>query len=531
MHIGKDTGEIMQWINKATVQAGLAILAVCLPLFLQGTTVVVTPGEVFAPPIGVYPIDGEYIQDPGGIYQVQFNNKDGSSYIQVTGTPGTASIDGGFLALQFSHGNYLLGIPYTILSATNGVSGTFGAVFSNLNSALVPNLNYLSNTVFLTLVTDFAAFARTGNQREVARILDNNPHVHGDLLYVIQNLLKVPDCQIPYDLDQLSGQQYTSLFQFARLSTQRFLRNLFDPLLFSDSMYSCDCCDDDCDPCDPCEEPCCWYNGLEIWQVSHYGRSFLDGNREARGYKSYNLDALLAVQQRLNDYVKIGVAAFYENDGINYNLNGDASVNSIQGALYGIYEDACIYSLADITFGYHHFNVTRKVHIHHVNRWPNGRPNVFDAGLYNEWGYTWEVTPCLNVQPFAGVEGAYYWYNEFSEKGGDSINLAVRRKNKWVCDSRLGIRINAFLPCDIVFSTDIAWGHAYVKDNTKIKLHFEGVEEEFHIHGAKQKSNAVEGSIYIGARALDMTLFAEADAMTTGNASSYSLMLGIEIPL
>ena len=234
----------------------------------------------------------------------------------------------------------------------------------------------------------------------------------------------------------------------------------------------------------------------------HYGRAFLDGDREGRGYKSYSLDALLALQKPLSDCFKVGIAAFYEHTEIDYNLNGDAQVNSIQGAIYGLYQNDCFYALLDLTSGFQHFNVRRKIEFNRIDRIARGKPKVFDAAAYGEWGYNFYIGNCLNVQPFVGVEGGAFWFRSFHEKEAKSVSLSLKDKKNWVCDSRLGVRINALLPCEMLLSLNVAWDHAFCEESTRLKCHFEEVRQEFTIHGAKLKSNAVEGSLYFSKKYL-----------------------------
>ncbi len=516
----------MQRMTFKIANSLFGVLGFFLTAELQGYTLL--SGQELDPGIGIYHVSSTYVQDPGATYIASFNAQGGSSEIVVTGPPATAFIDQGILQIQLNNADYTLNQPYTILEADGGLSGEFGSIFSNFNSALVASPSYRDTLIFLTLATDFEQAARSNNQRQVGRVLDDNQNAQGDFLRVIQNALEVSEEQLPCALDELSGQQYTSVFQIARLSTNRFLRDLFDPLLFGiDGACEEGCTDSGCAMADCCED-----GDLEMWGTAHYGRAFLDGDCEGRGYKSYSLDALLALQKPLSDCFKVGLAAFYEHTEVDYNLNGDANVNSIQAALYGIYQNDCYYALADLTWGFQHFNFRRKIEFNMIDRIARGKPKVYDAALYGEWGYNFYLANCLNIQPFFGVEGGTFWFSSFHEKDARSVNLSVKDKRYWLCDTRLGVRVNALLPCEMLLSLNVAWDHAFCEESTKLNCHFEGVGQEFQVHGAKPKSNAVEGSLYFSKKVFsDTTVFAEAAGQASSNSLNYSFVLGIDFSI
>jgi fibronectin-binding autotransporter adhesin len=88
---------------------------------------VLNPSGTVAPggSIGVLTVSGSYVQGPAGTLGIEVSPPAASELV-VTGNPGTASI-AGTLALQFDPGRYAPA-TYTILSASGGISGTFGQV-------------------------------------------------------------------------------------------------------------------------------------------------------------------------------------------------------------------------------------------------------------------------------------------------------------------------------------------------------------------------------------------------------------------
>ena len=490
---------------------------------VNGTVIVngtISPGNS----IGPFSVTGTYIQNAGSTYSVELNGAGDSDVIVVTGTPGTATLNGGTVAAESIDGTFLIGVPYTILTASGGVSGEYDNAETDINLYLVPTLEYDAHDVYLTLNTGFEAFAENSNEYEVALQLDSIFNPSDDLQFLLQNLVSLSPRELNHALDELSGEQYATLLEISQQSSRRFLRDLYGPLLFGRDIVA-ECCEEEC-----CERG--WCDNVEIWQTVHYGQSYLKNDREGKGYKARNIDAALGVQFDLENCWKAGVAAFYENDHVNFHLDGRARVNIIRAALYGIYQNECYYGLADAVFGYGHYNVKRHIHFAEIDLKPHSTPKIYDGTFYLEGGFNYCLAECVQLQPFFGVEAGYYWQNEFKEKGGYPVDLKGKSKNLWNCDTRLGLRVMATLPCDIQFSADAAWQHWYTEHDNTVHVHFREFGREFRVKGPKFKRNLVDGSIYLGKTFCDkLTVFARAFGERSENYSNYSASIGFDFEL
>ena len=490
---------------------------------VNGTVIVngtISPGNS----IGPFSITGTYIQNAGSTYSVELNGAGDSDVIVVTGTPGTATLNGGTVLAESIDGTFLINVPYTILTASGGVSGEYDNAVNDINLYLIPTLEYDAHDVYLTLNTGFEAFAETSNEYEVARQLDSIFNPSDDLQFLLQNLVSLSPRELNHALDELSGEQYATLLEISQQSSRRFLRDLYGPLLFGRDIVA-ECCEEEC-----CERG--WCDNVEIWQTVHYGQSYLKNDREGKGYKARNIDAALGVQFDLENCWKAGIAAFYENDHVKFHLDGRARVNIIRAALYGIYQNECYYGLADAVFGYGHYNVKRHIHFAEIDLKPHSTPKIYDGTFYLEGGFNYCLAECVQLQPFFGVEAGYYWQNEFKEKGGYSVDLKGKSKNLWNCDTRLGLRVMATLPCDIQFSADAAWQHWYTEHDNTVHVHFREFGREFRVKGPKFKRNLIDGSIYLGKTVCDnLTVFARAFGERSENYSNYSASIGIDFEL
>src|SRR5262249_16759674 len=161
---------------------------------------------------------GDYISDSGSTYAVEL---DGHSTLDVDlihtivephTSSGTATLNGGTVVVSSTDGTFLIDLPYTIVTADGGRTGVYDNATQNINQFLVPTLSYDPNHVFLTLNTNFAGFANTGNQRAVAEQLDSIRNPSECLEEVLLGLASLTDPEeFNNALDQLSGQQFTSI--------------------------------------------------------------------------------------------------------------------------------------------------------------------------------------------------------------------------------------------------------------------------------------------------------------------------------
>ncbi len=94
--------------------------------------------------IGTLNVSGSFVQSAGSVYQVEVNAAGQGDRINVTGAPGTATINGTVQVLA-QPGSYGASTTYTILNATGGVAGTYTSVTSNF-AFLTPSLSTTPTT-------------------------------------------------------------------------------------------------------------------------------------------------------------------------------------------------------------------------------------------------------------------------------------------------------------------------------------------------------------------------------------------------
>jgi len=193
--------------------------------------VIINNGATFAPGNGApgtsMAIVGNLAFQSGAIYLIQLNPAT-SSFANVTGTatPGGAAVEA-----FWANGSYI-SKKYTILTATGGVSGTFGSLANtNLPANFSTSLSYDANHAFLDLMLNFTP--RPGpnfgsglnvNQQNIANALVNFFNSTGSIPLIFGTLS-------PTGLTQASGETATGSQQTTFDAMNQFLGLLLDPFI------------------------------------------------------------------------------------------------------------------------------------------------------------------------------------------------------------------------------------------------------------------------------------------------------------
>jgi len=187
-----------------------------------GDTIVagtVAPGNS----IGTLNVAGDIEFKTGSTYEVEVDAAGQGDRIAATGS---ALIGGGTVEVLNAPGTYVVGTRYTILTAANGLNGTF----SDLTQAaplstpfLSFTLDYDTGAAYLDVTRSdltFGSLGTTANQKAVGGGLDSLP-LSSPLLNAVSQL-DAPSAQSA--LDQLSGEIHASIAS-ALIDDSRFVRD------------------------------------------------------------------------------------------------------------------------------------------------------------------------------------------------------------------------------------------------------------------------------------------------------------------
>ncbi|MDI1262911.1 MAG: autotransporter domain-containing protein, partial [bacterium] len=171
-----------------------------------------TPGSSMA-------IVGNLAFQSGAQYLLQVNPTT-SSFAAVTGT---ATLGGATVGATFAAGSYVQK-QYTILTATGGVSGTFGSFAGTNAPNVTTSLSYDANNVYLNLGLFTGGGGLNINQQNVANTLANFFNTTGGIPAVFAGLS-------PAGLSQASGETATGSLQTTFNAMNQFMGVMMDPFV------------------------------------------------------------------------------------------------------------------------------------------------------------------------------------------------------------------------------------------------------------------------------------------------------------
>ena len=349
---------------------------------------IIRPGD----PLGTLSVGGNYTQDPGTTYIVAFDNQGLSSMIYVAGR---ATLNGGQVeALP-------LNLPpkpqaYRILCANGGIQGRFAGLtlvepIGNYTAALA----YDSCCVYLvttggcqtgcecfTPTFNIVVPAVTCNQIAVATVLESVSEPTADQMLLFLSLESLDTEDALKALNQMSGEQYTTLVTAAEIAGHQFVRRLYDPLR---SIVTTEPCCNSCF-CDPT---------LDLWLEASGGQSFIDGNVNCRGLKMTGWEITAGAQSTFACDWTVGGAISYAHDHVQYRIGGEGDNNTILAGLYGLYRPQGYYVLGDLVFGYSKDKVKRPTYVGPAFYESKSNPNVYQGIAYGEVGIDLDIGAAL----------------------------------------------------------------------------------------------------------------------------------------
>ncbi|MDB2614214.1 autotransporter-associated beta strand repeat-containing protein [Chlamydiales bacterium] len=472
----------------------------------------VSPGDS----IGILNVIGNYTQESGSTYLVEFDGTGQSDLINISDT---ATLSGGNVNAISLDGEALKNVLYQIVTATNGVSGEFDSIsVSNVNLLLTPSLVYDANNVYFRLSRiDFDFATVTSNQIAVANQLESCDDPTLAEFTFLSTLNNLPASEQQAVLNQLTGQQYTSLIFSLELASDRFLKNLYTPIR---SIVT--------------TEPtcCCSYDSLiNVWFNLSPGQSFIDGCENTEGMDLNSISFCLGIEKIFCQNLTVGTSLFYNQDNVNYKVGGDGRNRTLFGALYGVYRPLNFYILGDIGFGGGKFNVSRLIEVDGDKYQAKGSPSLYEGFAYLEGGFDL-IFPCLLVQPFFGIKGAFYQQSQFEEYGHTIFNLDVASIHDNNGYSRLGFHVTASPLCSFTLSLDIDWKYRFSHTENSVEesfVSFCNLQDDFKIRGLPNKQNSIGigGSVrYCLMEYLE--LFGEVNSELWHNLAQYNIILGVK---
>ncbi|WP_245284457.1 autotransporter domain-containing protein [Bradyrhizobium sp. WSM2254] len=174
------------------------------------------PGTINVPGTSMT-VAGNLAFASGARYAVYLNPST-ASFATITGS---AQLGGATVDANLANGGYVFK-KYTILTASGGVTGSFGSVNTNLPSTFKAALSYDANDAFLTLSLALAAPGNNGNQQAVGNAISNYFNSGGSIPLTFAGLTAA-------GLTQASGESATGSQQSTFTAMSQFMGLLTDP--------------------------------------------------------------------------------------------------------------------------------------------------------------------------------------------------------------------------------------------------------------------------------------------------------------
>ncbi|MGU3494197.1 autotransporter-associated beta strand repeat-containing protein [Xanthobacteraceae bacterium A53D] len=468
-----------------------------------GSTTVLSGGTV-APgnSIGTLNVAGNISFAAGSVYEVEVNAAGASDLIAATGT---ATLAGGTVQVLAAAGTYSPLTTYTILTATGGVLGSFGAVTSNF-AYLTPELDYDGGAVYLSLQRNDLAFCLpgfTGNQCNTGTAVQALGS--GNTLYDAVVSLDAVSAGVAFDA--LSGQAYASA-QAAALQDSRFTRDAaFDRLRSASggvgatggvvARYA------DAPPlayASPAKAPLgnplanmplpgttteVWMQGFGAWGDFSGGNGTSQLDRSIGGF-------YIGADRLILDGWRLGALAGYSRSSMNVDgLRSSLSSDNYTFGLYAGRQWGALGLRLGAAYTWHDVAANRTVAFPGFNNQLEAGYSADTMQIFGELGYQFR-TGGVDFEPFASLAYVRYSADAFTETGGPAA-LSVTAQAADTTFSTLGVRVAA-----PVFSSGgsvitargmIGWKYAFEMPASAASVAFAG-GTPFNVTGAPLAQNA-----------------------------------------
>ncbi len=442
--------------------------------------------------IGTISIAGNYTQNAGSVYQVEVNEEGQSDRLNVGGT---ATLNGGTVAVMAESGIFRLRTPYTILTA-GSIVGTFADVTSNL-AFLTPSLSYDATHVYLLLArnsTDFSAVAYTGNQKAVASALDRIAlSARGDMEDVINTLLYLSPSGARGAYDQMGGLTHSALTGVTFSSFNTYVGSIAErtksymtgrsssPFAGRSGMLALggDAASDTAGALITAlgraqgeRSPS---SGLWAQGYGSTGDRRADDTSSRYGYDTSGMMA--GFDRQVADSLLLGISLGYSSTRAHMKeLPDKATISSYQGALYGIYRNDPWYVSSVAAYGYNRYDTTRGISFGEIARRANVAYGGHALGGYAEAGYRIAAAP-VDVIPMVSVAGTSLVRNGFQERDAGAMNLDVDAGRTSSLVGSLGVRLRKDYTVSsgsVTPEVRMRWDHEFSNNDHVLEASFSG---------------------------------------------------------
>jgi len=383
---------------------------------------------------GTIAIVGSYVQASGSSFNVEMNATQ-FSQLQVSGAPGTVTIDSGAVVsvlLDPSSPTLPAAGAYPIITTTGGVSGTFATLSLSLPGIVFSgSLSYPLDEVVLNLsLAPFHTLVMGGNAGSIANCfaylaaqsLQQSNATQADLANVLKALALAPDAStLRSDFDQLQP----ALFSGFTIAQQEVSIKVLNALAQAGDLWDKNRC------------------AVE-WREDHSVRSWVQPfgeftkqnatGSEQVGFSSTTGGIVAGADYKLPHHFYLGAGAAYSYSDVDFQQHrGDGSIRSYYGGLYTNWTTHLCFAELSILGAYNNYHGNRNIRIDNnpafaINRTASHSQGGYEVAGHLGGGGLFQISCGTQFTPFVSFDYIFLHQNDYREYGAQGLDLSVREK-------------------------------------------------------------------------------------------------------
>jgi outer membrane autotransporter protein len=414
--------------------------------------------------IGTLSFTGDLTMAAGTRYTVDATDTGTSDSVTVGGK---ATLQGGSVVNLGTGANWSTSTTYTILSAGNGVAGTFADVSTDL-AFLTPSLAYTANAVQLTLSRNDVAFPEVGqtrNQRATAGAVESL----GQGVPLYDTILHLDAAGARTAFDALSGEIHANL-RGAITDDDRYQRDAINQHLLSQYTDGTD-------------------GATAAWASAwgHWGNHDSDGN--AGRLSSNGSGMLVGADTGVGADTRLGFAL--GTGHVSASARGDSADGDTRTAgLYGSGHYGNVLLQAGALYSHRDIDTHRTVDAGDLQERLGGNMSARSGQLFVEGAYDFSFDHG-SLAPYLNIARQELRTNSLHEHGGDAA-LDVEDDKSAQTFGTLGLRGRWNVSADghIGVFGSVGWQHAWGDTDTLSRQRFASGGDAFQVAGTPIAENA-----------------------------------------
>lgn len=402
-------------------------------------------------------VDGNYLQAAGSTYMAALSPgaSGASGRIAVNGQATLAPGAGVGVIAAPAGGIYRLGMQYTLLSAAQGLSGTYTLVQPMLSAVLGVAPVYDARHFYLDVVQRRSLAAVAGTPNETATLAAVQGLAPASVPFAVVTSLP-SDALIRQAADQLSGEIHASA-QNVFLEDSRYVRDAVSERLRQAGQ------DASASTAASGQSAQTQADGTALWGQFVGSWAHQDGNGNAAAMSSTVGGFLLGVDAPVGDSSRVGVASGYTRTAVNAGQRG-SSVSS-DDALLSVYAGTQLGAFAlsaGAAYTQHSLDTNRTIVLPDYLGSEHAGGRAYTGQVFGEAGYRFQVRQA-SLEPFAQAAYVRLDTDAFQEQGGP-MALSGSGSDRAVTYTTLG----AHAATQFAFNGDVlsaqgtlGWRHAF----------------------------------------------------------------------